>query len=70
MLINYDTINIYIRGEVLVETYCVDKLDGYTSPLRYRMIDKYQRKYKELTPKLKHSIYHAKYSLEAENSHR
>ena len=49
-----------IEREILSEIYCVNKLDGNIFPLTYQMIDKYQRKDKELVNKLKHSNYHTK----------
>ena len=38
----------------------VDQLDGNTSPLTYRTINKYQHKDKELVEKLKCANYHTK----------
>ena len=40
-----------IIKEYLAESYCVNKYDGDTFPQIYRMIDKYQRKDKELVAK-------------------
>ena len=49
-----------ITKEMLSESYSVDKLDADTFPLTYRMIDKYQRKDKNLIAKLKSATYHTK----------
>ena len=59
-------INSYIKesvitGENLSGSYCVYKLDSDILPLPYRMIDRYQRKYKELTEKRKRENYHTKH---------
>ena len=50
-----------IARKALAKNYCVDKLDGNTSPRTYRMIYKYQRKAIELVAKLKLKNYHTKY---------
>ena len=50
-----------VKCEQLAESYGVDQLDGDTFPLTYRMINKYQRKDKEMVEKLKCANYHTKY---------
>ena len=49
-----------ITRENLADIYCVNEWDEDTFPLTYRMINKYQRKYKELVSKLKNASYHTK----------
>ena len=58
LLINSDVTDCNITWEQLAESYGVDQLDGNTFPLTHQTINKYQRKYKELVPKilLGHSI--------------
>ena len=43
--------DIEIARVTLYEIHCVDKLDGDVFSLTYLMIDKYQRKYKEMVDK-------------------
>ena len=60
-LIKSDVTESDVTREQLAESYCVDQLDGDTFPLTYRMINKYQRKDKEMVEKLKCANYHTKY---------
>ena len=50
MLIKYDVTESEIKWESLVEFY-FDKFHGNMFPLTYRIVDKYQQKYKELLQK-------------------
>ena len=68
-LIKSDVTEGNITRETLSESYCADKVDGDTFPLTYRIIDKYQWKYKELVDKLKCANYHTKYSCGGVKSH-
>ena len=51
MLIKYDVTESDIKWKHLAGIYFVDKLHGNAFPLTYRLVDKYQRKYKELLQK-------------------
>ena len=59
MLINSDIKEIEIAKEHLSERFCVDKLDSDKFPLTHQTIDKYQRKGKNISEKLKIANYHA-----------
>ena len=48
---NHNLTESKIAWETFDESHCVDKLDGDVFSLTYRMIDKYQRKYKEMVDK-------------------
>ena len=57
-IINFDVKEGSITRKILFNSYCVNKLDGRTSPLTYLKIDKYQRKDKGMVDKLEHVNYH------------
>ena len=67
-LIDSDATESDITRENLAERYCVEKLDSNAFSLTYQTIDKYQRKDKELTDKIKVANYHTKYFLGGGNT--
>ena len=61
MFIKYEITEKKVIREILAKIYCVNKFDGKTFRLAYKMIHKYQQRDQGLISKIRYTNYHTKY---------